>query len=265
MNQQPPALATLPAVTPVVTPPESAAPEPDSEPAAPETAPDPPEPELVAEDSSSPAVDPLTWTDIQDILILGLKEKSKTWREIAAAIEGRDTEDCRERYDALMRANAEAEENTKKEAEEAIAKEAAEEIAAKEAAEAAAKLAAGEEDAQTKKEAEEAAAKKKQEEEAAKKNAEESKEAGGEENDSESANKDEGKWKKSKKGKSKSGRKEGKKFKGRGKATNTPPGDPLTDPATADNASFNDLSMQDVRPFPFFLFARNLKENVKLG
>ena len=205
----------------------------------------------------APSPDPPAWTDIQDILLLGLKEKSKPWREIAAAIEGRDTEDCRERYDALVQAKAAAEDAAKKEEEEAVSKAASEEVAAK------ATAAAEEKDAK-KKESEDAA-KKKEDEEAAKKKVEE-KEAGGDDNkDAESAGKEEGKGKKNKEGKSKSGGKEGKKNKGKGKANNSPPGDNPTDSATADDPSLNNLSLQDVRPFPFpiiLFFSRGLKANV---
>ena len=183
-------------------------------------------------DPSQPGPDPPAWTDIQDILLLGLKEKSKTWREIAAAIEGCDTEDCRERYDALVEAKAAAEEAVRKEAEEAASKVAAEEVAAKEAEEVATKTATEEGEVQKRKEAEEAA----------KKKAEETKEVGGKD--------------KTDAGEKKDARKGKKKNKGKGNAKNSL-GDPPTD-AAAD-ASLNHLSMQDVRPFFPFIF-QNLNE-----
>ncbi|MCJ1462870.1 hypothetical protein MMC07_001474 [Pseudocyphellaria aurata] len=42
------------------------------------------------------------WTDMQDALLIGLKKLNKTWKEIGALVEGKDTEDLRERYAELM-------------------------------------------------------------------------------------------------------------------------------------------------------------------
>lgn len=42
------------------------------------------------------------WTDMQDALLIGLKRLNKTWKEIGVLVEGKDTEDLRERYTELM-------------------------------------------------------------------------------------------------------------------------------------------------------------------
>lgn len=45
----------------------------------------------------------IPWTEIQDAMLRGLKDyQHKTFREIGAMIDGRDAEDCRERYDELL-------------------------------------------------------------------------------------------------------------------------------------------------------------------
>ncbi len=70
------------------------------------------------------------WTEIQDVILLGLKERGKSWRDIAKNIEGKGTEDLRERYDHLvaLKASEEAAAKAKEEAEQK-AKEEAEAIA----------------------------------------------------------------------------------------------------------------------------------------
>ena len=42
------------------------------------------------------------WTEVQDALLIGLKAQNKTWKEIGALIEGKDTEDLRDRYKELI-------------------------------------------------------------------------------------------------------------------------------------------------------------------
>lgn len=44
------------------------------------------------------------WTDVQDALLLGLKALNKSWKEIGAMVEGKDTEDLRDRYAELTAA-----------------------------------------------------------------------------------------------------------------------------------------------------------------
>lgn len=74
---------------------------------------------------------PDPWTEIQDAILLGLKDhQHKTWREIGALIDGRDTEECRDRYNQLE-AMANAEKRAKEEEEATIKK--AEEQAREEA------------------------------------------------------------------------------------------------------------------------------------
>ena len=60
-----------------------------------------------------------TWTDLQDVILLGLNKCGNSWREIAKNIEGKDTEDLRERYDHLvaLKASEEAAAKAKEEAE----------------------------------------------------------------------------------------------------------------------------------------------------
>lgn len=75
---------------------------------------------------------PVPWTEIQDAMLRGLKDyQNKSWREIGALIDGRDSEECRERYDELVamviaEKMAKDEEKAKVKKEEEQAKEEAE-------------------------------------------------------------------------------------------------------------------------------------------
>lgn len=87
-----PAPAAAPISAPAPAPPktdEVPAPTPDSTTAEP------------AAVEQKPAEAELTWTDMEDATLIGLKALNKTWKEIGAAIEGKHTEDLRARYDTL--------------------------------------------------------------------------------------------------------------------------------------------------------------------
>lgn len=127
----PSAPPTTTALDPAPNPATASAPDPAPAPAtastpgaAPTPAPDPaPAPPLEA-DATPPPVDivPTPWTEIQDAILRGLKDyQHKTFREIGAMIDGRDAEDCRERYDELV-AMAVADEKTKEEEEAKVKK-----------------------------------------------------------------------------------------------------------------------------------------------
>lgn len=107
-----PPMATAP--DPVPTPATASAPGPDPTDHAPAL---PPEP-----NATSPPADvvPTPWTEIQDAVLRGLKDyQHKTFREIGTMIDGKDAEDCRERYDELV-AVAIAEKKAKEEEEAKI-------------------------------------------------------------------------------------------------------------------------------------------------
>lgn len=79
----------------------------------------PPPPETNATPPPADVV-PTPWTEIQDAILCGLKDyQHKTFREIGTMIEGKDAEDCRERYDELV-AMAIAEKKAKEEEEAKI-------------------------------------------------------------------------------------------------------------------------------------------------
>lgn len=95
-----------PAPAPAVV--ETAEPAPADPPASVEApAPEPPAaaPEPAAATPPAPdaeaAAEVPAWTDVQDALLLGLKALNKTWKEIGAMVEGKDTEDLRDRYAEL--------------------------------------------------------------------------------------------------------------------------------------------------------------------
>lgn len=95
-----------PAPAPAVV--ETAEPAPAAPPASVEApAPEPPAaaPEPAAATPPAPdaeaAAEVPAWTDVQDALLLGLKALNKTWKEIGAMVEGKDTEDLRDRYAEL--------------------------------------------------------------------------------------------------------------------------------------------------------------------
>ena len=98
----PPAAATPPPAAP--DPPAPEAPAAAPEPAA--TVEPPAEPAAAAPASpDAEAANPVpVWTDVQDAMLLGLKAIGKTWKEIGALVEGKDTEDLRERYDEITAA-----------------------------------------------------------------------------------------------------------------------------------------------------------------
>lgn len=130
IKPKPPAPPTSPsACSPAPTP--DSAPAPDLDPAPdPTPAPDP-VPVLDPKTASPPEPDAAPppakviaapWTEIQDAMLRGLKDyQNKSWREIGALIEGRDSEECRERYDELE-AIAIAEKKVKEEEEVKIKK-----------------------------------------------------------------------------------------------------------------------------------------------
>lgn len=102
-------LASDPAPTPATAP----NPAPDPAPAQPLA--------LVATPQPAEAV-LIPWTEIQDAMLRGLKDyQHKTFREIGAMIDGRDAEECRERYDELLDV-AIAEKNAQEEEEAMIKK-----------------------------------------------------------------------------------------------------------------------------------------------
>lgn len=115
--QPPSAPPSTPASDPAPTPATASAPNTAPTP-APDSAPAPP-----LEPNATPApadVVPTPWTEIQDAMLRGLKDyQHKTFREIGAMIDGKDTEECRERYDELV-AMAIAEQKTKEEEEAKI-------------------------------------------------------------------------------------------------------------------------------------------------
>lgn len=126
-----PLSANSPAPTPnsAPAPDSTSAPDPASAPGtapAPDSAPVPdPSPAPPTEPDAAPPpaeVIPTPWTEIQDAMLRGLKDyQNKSWREIGALIEGRDSEECRERYDELE-AIVIAEKKVKEEEEEKIKK-----------------------------------------------------------------------------------------------------------------------------------------------
>lgn len=52
-------------------------------------------------EEAKPAEVPLTWTELEDATLIGLKSLNKTWKEIGAIMTNKPTEDLRERYDEL--------------------------------------------------------------------------------------------------------------------------------------------------------------------
>lgn len=115
----PSASPTTTALDPAPTPATDSAPGP-----APTPAPDPPPAPPLGTNATPPPADvvPIPWTEIQDAMLRGLKDyQHKTFREIGAMIDGRDAEECRERYDELV-AMAIAEKKAKEEEEAKIKK-----------------------------------------------------------------------------------------------------------------------------------------------
>lgn len=113
----PSAPPTTTAPDPAPTPATASAPGP-----APTPAPDPAPAPLGTNATPPPAADVVytPWTEIQDAMLRGLKDyQHKTFREIGTMIDGRDAEECRERYDELV-AMAIAEEKAKEEEEAKI-------------------------------------------------------------------------------------------------------------------------------------------------
>lgn len=65
-------------------------------------------------EEAKPAEVPLTWTDLEDATLIGLKALNKTWKEIGAIMTNKPTEDLRERYDELNLKTVKATEAEKK-------------------------------------------------------------------------------------------------------------------------------------------------------
>lgn len=123
---KPSAPPATPSAPPTTTAPDPApTPAPASTPvAAPTPVPDPAPAPPLETNATPPPVDvvPTPWTEIQDAMLRGLKDyQHKTFREIGAMIDGRDSEECRERYDELVAISI-AEEQAKEEEEARIKK-----------------------------------------------------------------------------------------------------------------------------------------------